>query len=169
MNTAVPQYHEKRITLSEIDYAFREFIGGPDVVDVGETIRIMLADYFYGELIAVPNASHTEQDRTIVFPLGMGITLEGPELANAIEMLGEIFWSIADTISHRVLMVTQEYSHRPNECFYKFFPLTRELVVYTPVLEGLPLNPAFIALDGRAVMAACADTLPSWLRVTTPQ
>lgn len=164
MTSAIPQYHERRMTLTETANAIAELIGGPQVVDIGQTIRIMLADYFYGDLIAVPNMSHTVQDRTIVFPPGRGYTLSGPDLDMAIEMLGEIFWAMADGISNSVLLVNAGYSHKPNECFYKFYPETLQLVIYTPVLEGLILFNAPVPLDGRAVILACQDTLPSWLQ-----
>ena len=168
MTTAVPQYHEVRITLTEIDALFQEYIGAGDVVDIGETLRIMLGDYFYGEPIA-PAAylnSYTDQDRTLV--LRPGIVLQFQELTNAIDLLGDLFWSLADTITHRALQVTPEYSHRPNECFYKFFPMTRELVIYTPVLPGQAFNSLRVPLEGLAVIMTCRDTLPSWLRESIP-
>jgi hypothetical protein len=159
----VPQFHEIRMTLTEMDSNFREFIGGPDVVDIGETIRVMLADYFYGDKIIPVGQYYTEGDRTIVFPLGRGQTLFGIDLSTAIEVLGEIFWSLADFITKRVMYVNENYEHRPLECFYRFFPMTRELVIYTPVLSGIDYPP-LLALDGRAVMTTCNDTLPSFLK-----
>lgn len=163
MNGVIPHYYENRITLVEMDSMFQEFVGGPHIVDIGETIRVMLADYFYGELIAVPRASHIEQDRTIVFPSGYGYTLQGQDLSNAMSALGEVFWALADLITERVLRVNENYTHRPNECFYKFFPFTRELIVYTPALLEAPRF-GLVPLDGRAVMLTCQETLPSWLR-----
>ena len=145
---------------------FQEYIAGSDVVDVGETVRVMLGDYFYGEPPAPIGLSYTCQDRTIVFrPERM---LAEPDLSQAIELLGDIFWSLADTITHRALQVTPEYSHRPNECFYKFFPMTRELVIYTPVLPGQAFNSLRVPLEGLAVIMTCRDTLPSWLRESIP-
>lgn len=168
MTTAVPQYHEVRITLNEVDALFQEYIPGADAIDVAETLRIMLGDYFYGEPAAPAShlQFHTDQDRTLVFR--MGPRLQGPDLSVAIDMLGDIFWSIADTITHRALQVTPEYSHRPNECFYKFFPMSRELVIYTPVLPGQAFNSLRVPLEGLAVIMTCRDTLPSWLRESIP-
>lgn len=163
MLTLVPQFHEIRLTLVEADASFREFIGGPDVVDVGETVRVMLADYFYGDRITPAGLHYTNADRTIVFPLGKGQTLIGLELSSAIEVMGEIFWTLADFITQKVMMVNENYQHRPNECFYKFYPMTRELVVYTPVLQDFLYHPSLVSLDGRAVIATCFDTIPSFL------
>jgi hypothetical protein len=162
MTTAIPQFHEVRITLSEMNPLFEEFIAGPDIVNVGETLRVMLGDYFYGEPPVTSNPYYTDQDRTIVFQFGV----DQPciDTVGAIEAMGEIFWTMADTISNRVLMVNPEYSHRPSDCFYKFFQHTRELVVYTPVLTGQPYNVVRVPLDGLAVITVCKETLPSWLR-----
>lgn len=168
MTTAVPQYHEVRITLTDIDALFQEYIAGYEVIDIGETLRVMLGDYFYGEP-AAPAAHlsfHTDQDRTLVFRLGTAV--HGLDLANAIDVLGDIFWAMADTITHRALQVNQDYTHRPNECFYKFFPATRELVIYTPVLPGQAFNSLRLPLEGLAVFMTCRDTLPSWLRNSVP-
>lgn len=167
--TAVPQFHEKRFRLAEMDALFQEYIGGPNIVDVGETLRLMLGDYFYGEVPITHQPHFTMDDRTIVFPMG---TTEQPldqeTLTQCADLMGEIFWTLADTITTNVLQVNPTYSHRPHECFYKFFPQTRELVVYTPVLPGMN-NPFLAQLDGRAVFMTCIGFLPSWLNnaVTT--
>ena len=168
MTTAVPQYHEVRITLTDIETLFHEYIAGPDIIDIGETLRVMLGDYFYGEppVPASHLTYHTDQDRTLVFR--PGVSLNGLELSNAIDAVGEIFWALADNITHRALQVDLSYSHRPNECFYKFFPMTRELVIYTPVLPGQAFNSLRVPLEGLAVIMTCRDTLPSWLRESIP-
>lgn len=168
MNSAIPQYHEIRLTLSEMDAAFNEFVGGPDVVDVGQTIDLMLRDFFYGELAQPPLCyqSYSDQDRILVFPLGKGCTLAGNDLNIAIDNLGEIFWSMNDFITSRVLKLTPDYTHRPSDCLYKFFPMSRELVVYTPVIQNFTYPLHLVPLDGRAVITACVDTLPTHLRFT---
>lgn len=165
MTSAVPQFNEKRIRLSDMDALFQEYVGGPSVVDVGETLRVMLGDYFYGEPPVTLQPHFTMEDRTIVFPLGVvEPPLDQGTLADCADLMGEIFWSLADTINTMVLFVNQNYSHRPNECFYKFFPATRELVVYTPVVPGLPQSQPLLApLDGRAVIMTCMGFLPSWI------
>lgn len=164
-SSAVPQFHEKRTRLDEMVQSFTEFIGGYEVIDIAETIRVMLGDYFYGEpVIPAGRTFYTDQDRTLVFPMLRGQTLQGIELTNAIDLLGEIFWTLTDNITNRMLAVTPTYAHRPSDCFYKFFPATLELVVYTPVLDGVVYPLELMPLDGRAVIAACSDTLPSWLR-----
>lgn len=170
MTSAIPQYNEVRITLTEIDSLFHEYIVGSSVIDIGETLRVMLGDYFYGEPLAPALHAnyHTEQDRTIVFR--QGNTLQGIDLVNAIDLLGDIFWALADTITHKALQVNAEYTHRPNSCFYKFFPTTRELVIYTPVLSlsGYGYSSQSAPLDGIAVITVCNETLPSWFRNVMP-
>jgi hypothetical protein len=166
METVVPQFHEKRINLSAMEDSFREFIGGPDLIDIDETLRLMLADYFYGEQapVTLGRHSYTEHERTLVFPIGKLPTMSPQELTQAIDTLGEVFWTMADNITHRVLPVTESYSHRPSECFYKYFPMSKDLVVYTPVMQGVFYPPGIMPIDGRAVITACVDTLPSHLR-----
>lgn len=164
--SAIPQYHEKRISLAELDHQFGEFIG-PGMVDVGATLRVMLADYFYGDILQPVQPSVTLHDRTLVFPLTGAPAWTPLELQHAIDVVGEIFWSLAETITHRALMVTPMYTHRPNECMYKFYPETRELVVYTPVLADVNY-PGLVALDGRAVITGCVGFLPSWLASAFP-
>ncbi|BAW19273.1 hypothetical protein [Ralstonia phage RP31] len=170
MTTAVPQYHEKRLRLSEMDAMFQEFIGGPAVVDVGETLRVMLGDYFYGEALTTNQPHFTMEDRTIVFPYGVNeAPFDAKTMADCADLMGEIFWAMNDTITTTLLQVTPDYTHKPSECLYKFFPATRELVVYTPVLQGL-VSPVVLApLDGRAVITACHDFLPSWLKAAVQQ
>ena len=165
MNTAIPQYHERRLTLTEIDSGFREFIGGPDVIDIGQTIRVMLGDYFYGEPVEVCSQDvYKQEDRVLVFPMLLGCTLNQAQLDGAIEVLGDLFWSMADMINTRVLMLTPDYTHPPGNCFYKFFPETLELVVYVPIIPEFNYAAPIVPFDGRAVVTACRDTLPSYFR-----
>lgn len=167
MNSVIPQYHERRLILTELDAGFREFIGGPDVIDIGQTIRVMLGDYFYGEPAEVYGQDvYTQEDRTLVFPMLAGCLLTQEQLDGAIEMLGDIFWTMSDMINTRVLMLSPEYTHRPSDCFYKFFPATFELVVYVPVMQGFNYAINLAPFDGRAVITACQDTLPSYFRIS---
>lgn len=168
MISNIPQFHEIRITLTELDAGFREFIGGPDVIDIGQTIGLMLRDYFNGEVVTsvFGYQTYSDRDRTLVFPFGKDCTFNPMELATAIEVYGEIFWSMADLITNKVLRLTVDYVHKPSECFYKFFPATRELVVYTPIIADFTYGMTLTAFDGRAVITACADTLPPHLRFT---
>jgi hypothetical protein len=159
----IPEFHEKRITLGDIRTQILETVGGPEVIDIGQTIRVLLADYFYGEDLDTPGYStYTINDRKLVF--AQGVTLPNINVVDAIDMLGDVFWSLEALISMRVLQLTPEYTYKPSECLYKFFPDTLELVVYTPVLAGFIYPPQFVALSGIAVMTTCRDFLPSFLR-----
>ena len=161
--TAVPQYREVRLNLVDVDTHIREYIGGPEILNIGETMRLMLGDFFYGEVPPTSFPFYQEVDRIIVWP-STGQTLVAQQLFNAIDSLGEIFWAVCDTITNTAMRVTPEYTHKPTDCFYKFFPETRTLVVYVPVLENFTYYTHQVPMDGRAVFAICADTLPSWLR-----
>jgi hypothetical protein len=86
------------------------------------------------------------------------------QLDGAIEILGDLFWNMADMINTRILMLTPDYTHPPGNCFYKFFPTTLELVVYVPVVPGFNYALNLVEFDGRAVVTACKDTLPSYFR-----
>lgn len=165
MNTAVPQFHEIRIRLADILPLFTQHIGHTDVFDVAETTKYMLADYFYGEpVVPFGRDVFVIGDRALVFQFGKKDVLPNTELHGAIDVIGDIFWDVVDRLN-TALAVSPAYNHRPSDCFYKFFPLTYELVIYTPVLAGVSYNPQLIAMDGRAVMVACMETLPSWLKV----
>lgn len=170
----IPNYHEKRVRLTEMDGLLEEFIGGATTIDVGETTRVMLADYFYGEQLVPLQLHFTMEDRTIVFAKGLSeIPLSQADLVDGAELLGEIFWAMADRITNDIMAVSPTYSHRPNECMYRFYPDTRELVVYTPVLpvNAYPLGSVYASLaplDGRAVITSCIGFLPQWLRAAVP-
>lgn len=166
MVTPAPQYYEVRLNISEMDDLFAEYVGCISAIDVGETLRVMLADYFYGEQLAPNGNAYTQQNRTLV--LQHGAELSNQDIDNAITALGDIFWVLADTITNRALQVSMTYTHRPNECFYNFFPATRELVIYTPVMTDRIHNSLRVPLDGFAVMVVCKNTLPSLLRGTVP-
>lgn len=159
----IPDYYELRLTLTEIENLLVQTIGGTSVINVGETMRVMLGEYFYSEPAKTIYPHHTSCDRTIVWPL-MGQTLFGQDLTNAIETIGDIFWVLADTIQGYILRVNSHYDHKPSECFYHFHPDTKVLVAYVPVIAGINDLTLQAKLDGRAVVQTCAATLPSWYR-----
>lgn len=165
MSSSIPNYHEVRITLTDLESTLLHYIGGSTVINVGETMRVMLGEYFYGEPPLTMYPHYTSMDRTLVWPLA-GQTLHGIDLDNAIDLMGDIFWSMADTITNNALAVNNQYTHRPTDCFYNFFPDLRVLVVYVPVMDGVVYNLNLLQLDGRAVIETCKKTLPSWLNLS---
>lgn len=166
MNTYIPQYHEIRLTLFELVPMFNEYVGNSRNIDIGKTIDIMLRDYFYGEIVTevLGQQTYSANDRTLVFPFGKGCELNPLELNTAIDNYGDVFWMMADTISNAALKLTPLYTHKPSDCFYKFFPDTLELIVYTPVINGFDYSLTIMRMDGRAVMTVCKDFLPPHLR-----
>lgn len=161
--SSIPNYHEVRLTLTEIENMIIGHVGDNSVVNIAETIKVMLGDFFYGEPTKTFYPHHTSLDRTIVWPL-FGQTLFGVELQDAIENLGEVFWHLANTLIANVLTVNESYSHRPSDCFYMFYPDSRVLVVYVPVTVISGNSFGLVELDGRAVVETCRSTLPNYLR-----
>ncbi len=162
MSSSIPNYYEVRMTLTDLESLLTHYVGGSTVINIGETMRMMLGEYFYGEPPVTLYPHYTCMDRTLVWPL-IGQTLFGMDLDNAIDAMGEVFWSLADTITNNALAINNDYTHKPTDCFYNFFPDTRILVVYTPVMPEVQYNLKLLPLDGRAVMETCKSTLPSWL------
>lgn len=162
-----PEYQEVRIWLTDADQFLEEYVGSRGQINYGETIRIMLKDFFYGEFETTLFPHQTMHDRTIVFNTGPG-SYPIPNLLQAFEALGDVFWHIADTITERVLKLTPYYTYKPSECFYKFFPDTRALVVYLPVLDSVVCNPLVRPLNGHAVVLTCSEFLPSWAKAKPP-
>lgn len=163
MSTLIPNYYELRLTLTDIVSSLTHYVGNDSVINVGETLRVMLGDYFYGEPSKTMYQTYTSEERTLVWPL-MGQTLFGQDLADAIDVLGEVFWTLADTLNAYVLRVNDHYDHRPSDCFYHFHPDSKVLVVYVPVIPGINDMVLQTQLDGRAVIQTCFATLPSFLR-----
>lgn len=156
--SAIPDYYETRLSLYDIAAMISTYIGDSTRININETIRLMLGDYFYGEVPVTYLPSTRAIDRTIVWPM-TGQTMVGPELQEAFINLGEVFWNLADTITRRVLWHSDSYQHPPSNCFYLFFPDTCTLVTYVPIVAGVtPL--LTVPIPGAAVVTTCAATLP---------
>lgn len=139
----------------------------PDIsplVDIGETIRIMLADYFYSDYVKTAHNSVRINDRTIAFKQGT-VKADVVRFSHAEATLGQFaekFWNLSDYIYSNVLCATESYSHPPSECFYQYSQDDKAINVYLPVREGLPVITA--TLPAAAVIHSCLKTLPSFLR-----
>lgn len=158
--SAIPNYYEVRLSLADISGMMSMFVGDNTRISVNETIRLMLGDFFYGEIPITYLPCSRAHDRTIVWPL-TGQTMFGEELNEAFINLGEVFWNLADTITRRVLWASNHYQHQPHTCFYKYFPDTNTLVTYVPIILGIVTPPFVAQLPGSAVVVTCASTLPT--------
>lgn len=159
VDSAIPNYYETRLTLSDISIMIANYIGDSTKININETIRLMLGDYFYGEIPVTYLPSSRAFDRTIVWPM-TGQTIFGAELQEAFINMGEVFWNLADMITRRVMWLNDSYQHPPNNCFYKFFPESCTLVTYVPIILGVT-SPLVVSIPGSAVVIACASTLPT--------
>lgn len=156
----IPDFYEVRFSLDDVLSALKFYVGDESVINTKETIRLMLGQYFYGETPKTVFATTMDHERTLVWPI-TGQSLFGHGLDNAFETLGEVFWAMADKISHYALHVSPEFQLRPSDCFYKYFPLENKVVLYIPA-GNVVSNLTKIA--GPAVVIACSETLPSYYR-----
>lgn len=160
----LPNYQEGRITLTDVREVLECYVGDNSIINVNETLRLLLGQFFYGETPTTIFPVTNDCERTIVWPV-TGQTLFGSVLVDAMNNLGGVFWSVADKITNQLLTVRADYQHRPEVCFYKFFPDTCLLVVYVPVIPGVMGEHNLMQLAGPAVVTVCAETLPSYYRV----
>lgn len=132
-------------------------------IDTSETIRVMLADFFYTERLKVNQNTVYFDSRAVVFKLGVKrADVERENSALVLQAIADKFWNLSDYIYDNVLKASESYRHAPNECFYQYSPEDRAIVVYVPVLEGLV--PPAAPLPAAAVIHGCFNTLPSFLR-----
>lgn len=158
-DSAIPNFYETRLSLSDISVMISSYIGDNTLININETIRLMLGDYFYGEIPITYLPTSRAFDRTIVWPI-TGQTIFGAELQEAFLNMGEVFWNLADMITRRVLWLSDSYQHPSSNCFYKFFPDTCTLVTYVPIVLGVT-SPLVIPIPASAVVLTCASTLPT--------
>lgn len=136
----------------------------PAMVNSTETIRLMLADYFYGELEVSPFPGFTVNNRT--FSLNQG-TVHNFDLnfqTLVIQELDQTFWFLADMIGQQVLKQTAEYQHRPSDCYYEYHFMNDTLCVYVPVIPELSSHPNIAPVPLSAVLVTCRQTLPPMMR-----
>lgn len=134
------------------------------LIDIGETVRIMLADYFYNDYIKPIGNNIQISDRTIVFKQGVqrSDVKRHPHALATVDLVAQKFWNLSDYIYNNVLRATAEYTHPPSECFYQYSADDKAINVYLPVREGLPVITGH--LPAAAVIHSCLSTLPSFLR-----
>lgn len=135
-------------------------------VNYEETIRLMLADYFYGENPITPFPFIQYGERRLAF-LKQPFDLRFSDETFMNQLFAELeqgFWLLADMIGRLALQQTPDYQHRPSDCLYSYHRSNvPQITIYLPVYEGLPalnIAPAPIA----AVAVACRETLPESLQ-----
>lgn len=159
----IPMYFAVRTTLTDTVAMFEDLMPNHSCVDIGETMRLMIADYFYGDQIPTSYQTIKMFDRVLVLGYNMFPPMESQK--EMMEIAGDIFWALADHIRRSVLMVYEDSNsaveYRPTDCFYVFDSATMELMVYLPY-QGFEITGA-AKLDGRAVLATCRSTWPKFL------
>lgn len=132
-------------------------------VDSEETIRVMLADFFYGDMITPIGKKVIFGDRIVAFKDHATKEIQKPGVTNSLIAITDVFWSLSDHILSNVLKASETYTHTPSHCFYQYIPSDKTIVVYTPVLEGLA-QPTSVSIHLPAVVFSCYGTLPLYLR-----
>ena len=103
-------------------------------------------------------------DRTLALNANMIPPYEDHQ--TMMEVLGDIFWAMAETITNTALYIHKDANGvgicRPHEAFYTFDPEKMEIMVYVPAKPQYQI-PGAAALDGRAVLNATRPTWPSFL------
>lgn len=159
----IPEFYAVRTSLTDIVAMFEDLMPNHSVVDIGETLRLMIADYFYGDSIDTSFQTIKMFDRVLV--LGFNLFPPMEDQTTMMEIAGDIFWTLSDYIRRSILLVyetpTYAYEYTPPECFYVFDANTYELLVYLPY-RGFDIAGA-ARLDGRAVLATCRNTWPKFL------
>lgn len=132
-------------------------------VDSEETIRIMLADFFYGDMLTPIGKKVTLGDRIIAFKDHATREIQKPGVDASLNAMADVFWSLSDHILNNVLKASITYTHTPNHCFYQYIPMDKTIVVYVPVLDGLE-RPTQVPIQLSAVVFACYRNLPLYLK-----
>lgn len=165
-----PEYYALRCSLAPVIGMFEALMPNSHFVDVPETMRLMLADFFYGDILATPSQNLQMFDRTLALNVGM-IPPIGDHVM-MMEVLGDIFWALSDTITNTALTIQNDSNGvgvcRPHEVLYIFDPTVMELMIYVPALPQYRLHGA-AALDGRAVLNATRATWPLFLVNALPK
>ncbi len=132
-------------------------------IDAPETVRVWLADYFYGDIITPPCKKVYISDRIIAFKDTAAIEkIWSPQADEALKQIAEFFWELSEYIQHNVLKASATYTHTSRDCFYQYAPEEKSMVVYVPVLPGL--EQVAQKVPCAAVIQGCYHTLPSFLK-----
>lgn len=161
-------YYPIRISLRDVTasvMSVAELAGiVPAMVNAPETVRLMLADYFYGELENSPFPGFTVNNRTFSMAPGSVHNFDLQFQTLVIQELDQTFWFMADMIGQQVLKQTAEYQHRPSDCYYEYHVIEDVLCVYVPVIPELSGHPNIAPVPISAVLLTCRQTLPPAMR-----
>lgn len=167
--TPRPFYYPVMLSIREVAASLNDIVemAGIDTKQVSttETLRLMLADYFYGEEAITANPYIELNGRRLVMEHGAQAPQDGVLLNNLLNEVNNIFWLLCDLIGKQALAQTAEYQHRPTDCFYSFHDLEQRVTVYIPVFEQLEQKPNIAPVPVSAVMVTCMRTLPANIRV----
>lgn len=160
----IPNYYALRCPLAPVVSMFDSLMPNNHCVDVAETMRLMLADFFYADILATHCQNLQMFDRTLALNANMIPPYEDHQ--TMMEILGDIFWALADTITNTALCIVKDQNGvgvcRPHEALYTFDPQQMEIMVYIPAQAQYQI-PGAVQLDGRAVLNATRQTWPTFL------
>lgn len=164
MSSDIPNYYAIRVDLGNALAMFEANMANYGCVDIGETVRLMLADFFYGDQVVTPYQKIEMFDRVLVLNFNLFPPIEDQE--GMMEVMGDIFWALSDLIRRTALTIHVSegvpLEYQPSECFYTFDQDALELMVYVPQREGFVVH-GVAALDGRAVLTTCRRWWPQYL------
>lgn len=167
--TPRPLYYPVMMSLREVMVSLKDIIemaGIPSQqVSLTETVRLMLADYFYGEEATSSNPTIEINGRRLAFEHGAQAPQDSVLLNNLMNDVNDVFWLLCDLIGKQALTQTAEYQHRPSDCFYSWHDLESRITVYVPVYEQLEQKPNIAPVPCSAAMLSCMRTLPANIRV----
>lgn len=133
-------------------------------ISIIETMRLMLADYFYGEEAVTANPFVEVNGRRLVFEHQNSFTGSDGFLQAMMNDVNNVFWLLSDLIGMQALTQTAEYQHRPTDCFYSFHDQEMRITVYVPVFNELEQKPNIAPVPISAVLISCMRTLPANIR-----
>lgn len=160
----IPDYTAVRGNILPVIKMFENLVPQWQIVDIQETIRLMLADFFYADLPSTHCNVIQSGERRIALNIGMWPDEENVQMM--LESVSDVFWTLADFITGNFLTVRTGRDDacvcRPHETFYVYDANHSELLVYIPSLPQYAI-PGAALVDGRAVLSATRATWPSFL------
>lgn len=164
-----PEFYSIRHNLQGVESLFAEYMPNSVMVDVPETMRMMLADFFYADIIDCHGQYIEMFDRRIaLLPNAFPPPEDHQEM---MEAAGDIFWSLSDEITNNVLRINDDVNGvgtcRPSEAFYVYDGSNGDIMVYVPATQAYQLN-GVPKMDGRSVWLATRNFWPKYLTDRLP-
>lgn len=169
--SGVPNFYAVRLSLTTVADSFAALMLSYKCVDVHETIRLMLADYFYSDY--APAQSQCLESGVHRLVLNPSMYPDKEDIPGMFECLSDIYWNMADIIQVNALTLFKESNnisqYNTTDCFYTYSSMDHDLMIYMPVRPGDPVVMDIAQIDGRAVIATCRSTWPQFYRDSITQ